>query len=103
MLLCAHKSIVSTVSTKQYRNCQRAVNIHAAVSAHLLRSITQHKSLAPTRLGNEIQLFQLDDGIYSIKCNDKTNKIRRPEKQSVYRHNLAVLSWLPVARYGADG
>jgi hypothetical protein len=50
------------------------------------------------------QTIELDVGIYSTKCKNKTNKMRRPQKkQSGHRHNLAVLSQLPVARYGADG
>ena len=46
---------------------------------------------------NEIQLFQLDEGIYSIKNKNKTSKMRSTEKQSGHRHNLAVLSPLPEA------
>jgi hypothetical protein len=62
----------------------------------------QPAQMAPERLTPQHN-NELHEGIYSTKCEIKTNKMTRSEKQWGHRHNLAVLSLLPVARYGADG
>ena len=69
---------------------------------HVVEDIAWFKEMDAQERGQQPNA-PLRDAIY---CNKRKQKLKQRKKKGTkegQRHNLAVLSLLPVARYGADG